>query len=74
MLKHNAHAHLNLVPTMLFERCFQAPYIYFCINSSTGNVFSIRKHDHIEEFFVMQEGIPDLLIRLEIPDASGAVS
>jgi hypothetical protein len=68
----NSNMHTNLITGML-QCCFQAPYINFVIQSSTGETISVREYDESPDFVVMPKRVSHLLVGLEVPNANWAV-
>src|ERR1700710_6233 len=63
----SVHTPTNLMTTLL-ECSFYAPYVYFAVQSSTGNVWFIGGNDKSNQFVIVPEWVLNLLIRLEVPD------
>jgi hypothetical protein len=61
--------HTNLITAML-QCCFQAPYVNFVIQSSTGETISVREYEESIEFVVMPKRVSNLLVGLEVPNAN----
>jgi hypothetical protein len=64
--------HTNLITAML-QCCFQAPYVDFVIQPSTGETISVREYDESIEFVVMPKRVSNLLVGLEVPNANWVV-
>lgn len=56
------------------ETCIEALYIYLCAQSNNDDISSIRGHDNMREYIVVQERVTDWLIGPEIPDTNRVVS
>jgi hypothetical protein len=62
----------DMIIARMFECCFQAPHMDFCMRSrdSAGKVFSIEEHGNNRDLVVVPEWVSGLLIGCEVPDAN----